>query len=399
MLDNSNVDFSDLIEGHKTILSIIDKHNEGKAKFVGGCVRDFIVYKTISNDIDISTILKPEKVIDLILEYKKNNKNIDCVILDKDKKYGTIVVILRNQKYEITTTRSDIACFGRQAEVELCEDFYTDSLRRDFTINAFYVGLDNKLLDFHNGIDDLNKGIIRFIGNADNRIKEDYLRIIRFFRFNTKFKIHKIDNKVMEVLKSNKNGLLKISRERIRSEIFKMLEYDNWFFGLLNIVKNNFLNEVFLLDYSTPINKIEPTFNSNNEIVKLFYFFNYNFKVMEKLKQILKFTNKESKFVDFLMLIWEKTNSGANFNIEAKMAIFYDKNNFINDTLCLFNDNIKNMIKVFVERKKEIPVLANELISKGYQGKELGDLIKKIEFEFVKSDFELTKDYIFKFLL
>ena len=398
MLNTLSIDFSDLINKHKIILSIIDKNNDGKAKFVGGCVRDYIVYQTISNDIDISTVLEPSEVVEAVLKYKRKNKHVNCLVINKDAKYGTIIVVLNNQKYEITTTRSDIECFGRQANVEFCKDFYIDSLRRDFTFNAFYVGLDNKLLDFHGGIDDLNNGIVRFIGDTESRIKEDYLRIVRFFRFSTKFKITIADDEVLNVLKINKNGLLKISRERIRSEIFKMLEYDNWFFGLYVIINNGFVKEVFLLDSNIRINKIVPLFTSSNEIIKLFYFFNYDFNVIGRLKETLRFTKKEVKFVIFLMELWKKTNYGTNFSIDAKMLVFYDREGFVNHVLCLVNNNIKDEIQLFLKKKKHLPITAKELIDKGFYGKDLGNIIKKLELEFVKSDFELTNEDMLKFI-
>ena len=110
-------DIEKLVEKHRDILQIISKNESKTSKLVGGCVRDFLQFGIFADDIDISTTFLPDEVIELLKNYKKANKNKDVVILDKDKKYGTIVVLIDNVRYEITTTRADIACFGREAKV------------------------------------------------------------------------------------------------------------------------------------------------------------------------------------------------------------------------------------------------------------------------------------------
>ena len=211
-----------LIEKHKEILQLLNSQKSQSAMLVGGCVRDFLMYGKISEDTDISTTLTPDEVKDLLWKWKESNKIDNVVILDRDKQYGTIVVLFNGVRYEITTTRADIACFGRQAKVEFCKDFPADSMRRDFTMNALYLSIDGEIFDYHEGLQDLRQNKVVFIGDADKRIKEDYLRILRFFRFSSKFDNFDFDGNILSVLKENIGGLANVSRERVKNEMWKL---------------------------------------------------------------------------------------------------------------------------------------------------------------------------------
>ena len=395
-------DIKKLVEKHKEILQVISKNDIKTSKLVGGCVRDFLQFGIFADDIDISTTFLPDEVIELLKNYKKVNKNNEIVILDKDNKYGTIVVLIDNVRYEITTTRADIACFGRDAEVTFCENFEEDSKRRDFTINALYVGLDGKFCDFHNGINDLNNGLIRFIGNADKRIKEDYLRIVRFFRFSAKFNNFNFNKEIIKTLQDNKQCLHQLSRERIRSEIWKMLNYKTWFDGLKSIEKCGLIDDIFCLTkYNTTITNdnffevFNEKYNTKKymEVIKLFYFFGYNFDILTEFEEKLKLQNDEKKFVVFLKkcLFLLKENT---LTIELKTIIFHDKmknNNYILSILPLLNQEKQRSIVDFAEEIKPLPISANELIKLGYNGAKLGEKLVELTQKWIESDFQASK--------
>ena len=157
------------------IFSLLNE-KEDTARFVGGCVRDSIIgLKT--NDIDIATKLKPEDVVKIL-----GSESIKVVPTGID--HGTVSVFSKDFNFEITTLRSDISTDGRHAEVIFSDSWEEDSLRRDFTINSIYLKQNGEIYDPHNGIQHLKDRKIIFIGNPDERINEDYLRILRFFRFN-----------------------------------------------------------------------------------------------------------------------------------------------------------------------------------------------------------------------
>ena len=144
-------------------------------KFVGGCIRQAIIGE-FAEDLDLATTLKPDEVKECL---KENNINF----YETGYEHGTITAILNNQKFEITSLREDIVTDGRHAKVRFTSDWEKDSSRRDFTINSIYMNIIGDIYDPNNGISDLKLGIIRFIGNDERRISEDYLRILRYVRF------------------------------------------------------------------------------------------------------------------------------------------------------------------------------------------------------------------------
>ncbi|MDA8676999.1 hypothetical protein N9L63_02800, partial [Candidatus Pelagibacter bacterium] len=145
------------------------------ARFVGGCVRKHLT-NDIIDDIDIATILSTEEI-------KEKFKNTDFKIIDTGIKHGTVTLVLDQLKLEITTLRKDVQTDGRHAEVEYINNWKLDSERRDFTINAIYLDINGNIFDPQMGTIDLKNNNVKFIGDPQKRIAEDYLRIIRFIRF------------------------------------------------------------------------------------------------------------------------------------------------------------------------------------------------------------------------
>lgn len=180
-------------------------------RFVGGCVRDTLAGIT-PKDIDIATDATPEQQHDIYKKY-----DIRCI--DTGIKHGTWTIIL-DKHYEITSLRKDVITDGRHAVVEYVNDWVEDSNRRDFTINAMYMDFRGQTYDYHHGVYDLNNKIVRFVGDADQRIKEDYLRIMRYYRFYARFGNVMYDE---QALFDNINGLKQISVERIWSELKQII--------------------------------------------------------------------------------------------------------------------------------------------------------------------------------
>ena len=194
------------------LFKVVEKHG-GVLRFVGGSVRDAIAGMK-GFDLDLATDLSPDELVEACEE--SGLKTIPIGI-----KFGTVGVVIDNQVLEVTSLRKDIKTDGRHAEVVFTSDWNEDASRRDLTINAVYADEKGNVFDYYNGVDDLEKGIVRFIGSAGQRIKEDYLRILRFFRFYSIFGKAPIDAKALEACKENKDGLKQLSMERIRDELFK----------------------------------------------------------------------------------------------------------------------------------------------------------------------------------
>ena len=223
------------IKEAKIIFSALNKiGEENKVKFVGGCVRKSIIGENI-DDIDLATSLEPT-----VVKSRLNENNIK--VIDTGITHGTVTAILNKKKFEITTLRKDISTDGRHANVEFTLDWNEDSSRRDFTINAIYVDIDGRIFDPLNGIDDLNHGKIKFIGSSEERIHEDYLRILRYFRFFIQYSKNDYDEKVIKTIKENINGINKISNERILDELKKILLLKNFY----TLFSNDISREIFL---------------------------------------------------------------------------------------------------------------------------------------------------------
>lgn len=187
-------------------------------RFVGGCVRDAVRGEEVK-DVDLATVHQPEKVIQLL-----ESKSIKAVPTGID--HGTITAVADGKPFEVTTLRRDVETFGRRAEVAFTNDWHADAERRDFTMNAIYADPDGSVFDPVNGVEDARKGLVRFIGDPDQRIQEDFLRILRFFRFNARFGHDELDEQSLAACVRNKGGLAKLSGERIQSEFLQLLTAD-----------------------------------------------------------------------------------------------------------------------------------------------------------------------------
>ncbi len=193
--------------------------NDGDARFVGGCVRNALVNKPVI-DIDIATPLLPEEVIDRL-------KNHKIAYAPVGLKHGTVTAIVDGTPFEVTTLRLDVQTFGRHAEVKFTDDWKTDASRRDFTMNAIFATVDGDLFDPFGGIADLRNGIVKFVGEAEKRIEEDVLRILRFFRFYAHFGRGEPDSAALKACAAAADQVARLSSERIRQEVLKLLESDN----------------------------------------------------------------------------------------------------------------------------------------------------------------------------
>ena len=160
---------------------------------VGGCVRNFLNNQKIY-DIDIATIFTPDEIVDKF-------SSSDYKIIKTGIEHGTITLSKEGKNFEITTLRKDITTDGRHAKVSYSTDWEVDSERRDFTINAIYLDQRGKIFDPQNGLKDLKDKKIKFIGDPQKRIQEDYLRIIRYLRFSLQYKDFHKDDETIKIIK------------------------------------------------------------------------------------------------------------------------------------------------------------------------------------------------------
>ncbi len=209
---------------------------EGAARFVGGCVRNTILGEDVG-DIDIATTHTPGKVM-AVLE----GAGIKAVPTGID--HGTVTAVVDGKPFEITTLRKDVATDGRHADVAFGTSWEEDAARRDFTMNALYADADGTLYDPLGGYGDAKARVVKFIGDPVARIKEDYLRILRFFRFNAHYAQGDYDKAGLTACADNKDGIAGLSRERIQAELLKLLAAPRALDGLRSMAAAGVLVDV-----------------------------------------------------------------------------------------------------------------------------------------------------------
>jgi poly(A) polymerase len=198
----------------RRLLEVFNGSGE-ETRIVGGAVRNALLGRPVT-EVDCTTTMLPEAIID-------RAKKAGFKAVPTGIEHGTITVIVAGEPYEITTLREDVETDGRYAVVHFGRDFVLDAKRRDFTINALSLGLDGQLYDYTDGVADLAARRVRFIGDAHTRIREDYLRIMRFFRFHAEYAEADPDPEGLAASGAERQGLAILSKERIRHELLKLL--------------------------------------------------------------------------------------------------------------------------------------------------------------------------------
>ena len=373
-------------------------------RYVGGCVRK-IINKENFDDIDLAVNLNPKDVCEAL------NKN-DIKYYESGIEHGTITALINNIKFEITSLRKDVDTDGRHAKVEFSDNWKEDASRRDFTINAIYADIDGSLFDPFDGKKDLENGKIIFIGNAEIRIKEDYLRVLRYIRFFLNYSKAKHEPSVIKIIKKNLAGVSSISPERlldelqklVRSKGFSKLTKDKDSLEIINLVfpqlKNislfrklnsfaikNLAKVDFILLLSLMI--IDGTDNVD--------YFIYKFNLSKKdQKRLLFLNNFFSKKITSTSFSEKNLNKILYFNgREALIDVIYFK---------IFKSNkveskLIKLIKIFKE--KDIPVLPlkADILMEKYQipeGKELGIKLKAIEEIWTNNNFKISEKEVQK---
>ncbi len=220
----------------KTVIAALERAAPGGARFVGGCVRDALLGET-PKDFDIATTLTPAEIIAAVeaAGLRAAPTGID---------HGTVTIIADHQGVEATTLRADISTDGRRASVAFTKDWAVDAARRDFTVNAIYLTPDGFLFDPTGGLADIKTKTVRFIGDAEQRIREDYLRILRFFRFSARF-APAFDRDGMVAVTHLKDGVSTLSAERVGAEFMAILSLPRAVFALDGMIQSGVLEKIW----------------------------------------------------------------------------------------------------------------------------------------------------------
>ena len=397
--------FKELVIG-KEIQKIFKLFNsyskEAELRFVGGCIRKLINDETV-NDIDLTINLKPQNVIEIL---KNNNINF----FETGINHGTITAVIDKKSFEITSLRKDVKTDGRHAQVEYTNNWLDDASRRDFTINAIYSDIDGNLFDPFNGKQDLNNGLIKFIGDPEKRIKEDYLRILRYIRFFIDYSKHDHDEETIKLIKQNLSGLKQVSKDRQLQELKKILNTKNF----TNINSDKISKDLFLLvfpelKYLNRFNKLDSL--SQSILKKKNFAFILSLLLIDNSDDcdyfIYKYnlSNKEKDKINFLKSIFSEEPKKDYFNKEnlSKILIRNGKENLIDVLDFKFLTTKKNK-EYLVDQKKyfvelEVPVMpikAKDLIEKFNlkEGRLLGLILKEIEEQWLNNNFSISNNQV-----
>jgi tRNA nucleotidyltransferase/poly(A) polymerase len=382
---------------NKKIISILNPiYLKTHTQFVGGCVRKAMEGK-LTTDIDLATIYKPQEVRKILL---KNNYKV----LNLGIKYGSITTFSKNCRYEITSLRKDINPDGRHTKIKFTNNWIQDSLRRDFTINAIYCDRFGKVFDPVNGISDLKNKKINFIGNPDLRIKEDYLRILRFIRFSLEFNGNIKDKKVLKIINKNIQFLKLISPERLFIELKKILELKN-----LESIKNKnyfkkILNKIYQLRFFERLSRIKTSKLRLNYLQLLsILLVGYDKKHIFFSKQF-RLSNKESDYLNFVFSQFKSLKNKSYDYKTIKQQIFFYKKELTLDFLYFIfiatkKISYKNLKKyqLFIKEFKVpiFPISGDFLIRRGFkQGKSLGKRLNSLKKSWIENDFKLNLNKI-----
>jgi len=381
-----------------------DYSTDSEIRYVGGCVRKILNNEKV-DDVDMATNLNPEEIKEVL-----KKKNIKFYETGKD--HGTITAHINDEKYEITPLRSDVTTDGRHAKVQFTKDWRKDAERRDFTINSIYSDINGNLFDPFEGKKDLENGKVIFVGDEEKRIKEDYLRILRYLRFFSNYSRAEHDVITLRNIKKNLNGVSKVSSERMLDEFKKI-----------------FISQSL---YQLSLNR------DSFELLQLIF---PQFKNLEKIKRLNPVAKEKLKDIDFIFLLGLLTIDETDnldyflfkYNISKKdqkrliniKSFFYSKkdtfkinfqslwkyyylygqqslNDILNFKIFISKKNDKkfiDLIHYFKNKKAPVfPIKAEDLMKKFNftEGKKLGENLKILEDYWINNNFKINEKDIKK---
>ncbi len=392
--------------GLQKLLAVLSANGE-EARIAGGAVRNALLGEPVT-DIDIATTNLPDNT-----EARAAAAGFKTVPTGKE--HGTITVVADGTPYEVTTLRSDIETDGRRAQVQFGRDWKRDAERRDFTINGLYADADGSVTDLVGGLADLETRTLRFIGDAEQRIREDYLRILRFFRFFAWYGSGRPDAEGIKACARLKEGLDRLSAERVWAELKKLLAAPDPSRALLWMRQTGVLTRVvpesenWGIDFIPGLIDAETAQKWNPDpLLRLEAIVPPDAERLEGLAERLRLSNAEAE----RLKRWAEAALPPAGTSEAELArlAYRGKPEGIGDRVKLAlaaarakadtgtAKRYQRMLKFLKGwQMPDMPVSGNDLLASGLMpGKGLGTILKSLEDEWVDSNFSLNRDALLK---
>ncbi|MCR9270774.1 MAG: CCA tRNA nucleotidyltransferase [Hyphomonadaceae bacterium] len=366
------------------------------ARFVGGCVRNTIMARPV-DDIDIATQLRPEETL-AALERAK----IRAIPTGID--HGTVTAVVDHQPFEITSLRRDVETDGRRAVVAFTDDWTEDAQRRDFRLNALYAAPDGEVFDpVGGGVDDALAGRVIFIGDADERLREDYLRILRFFRFNAWYGAG-IDADGRAACERQRSGLAKIARERIWKELKKLLAAEMprraveamGETGVLDAVlpEHRGADGLHDLELTEQLTGVQP-----DPMLRLMALLPRSALAVQQTGQALRLSNEEAG----RLTMWAADNLPEPVGMksrELRATLYWHGKQAVVDRAMLAGADVRDLLAaVRAWRRPEFPINGDDALAAGLKGKDIGEALSRVARVWVDSDFDLERPALLDLLV
>jgi poly(A) polymerase len=393
-------------KGLADLLAILNQEGE-EARIAGGAVRNALMQESIS-DVDIATTCLPDEVT-------RRAEKAGMLVIPTGILHGTVTVLCDGETYEVTTLRADIRTDGRHAQVSFGRDWRADAERRDFTMNALYAKPDGAIIDLVGGMADIQSRTIRFIGDAETRIREDHLRILRFFRFFAWYGSGRPDAEGLKACTRLKESILNLSVERVWSELKKLLGAPDPSRALLWMRQAGVLSTALPESEKWGIDAVHGLVAAGRDLgwqpdplLRLMSIIPPRVERVEELATRLKLSSLERERLEdwvnsalpnhdldshpFARELYR--GSPAGLSDRLKLALADARSKAVQDDGEMMKAAGYSRLLEFAEKwqRPQFPISGSDLIAAGMEGgPELGARLKEMEGKWVESDFALSK--------
>ena len=383
----------------RKVLGLLNDYEPDSSRFVGGCVRNSLMNEGRSLDFDIATKFEPQEATEIL-------ERGGLQVIQTGVSHGTVTAICEKTSFEITTLRRDVVTDGRHAKVKFTDDWIEDAKRRDFTFNAlYYDGVRTVYDPTGQGIDDARKRRVIFIGDANDRLREDYLRILRFFRLNAQFQLECYEEG-LRACRKNRDGLRLVSRERVWKEFRTLLRRSaNPYQTLVKMYETGVLELVLPhIDKEKLFAKPAALFESSarkkpDELQKIMAVIQRSEVSASETADTLRLSNAHRKRLS----IWAKCEFdfeiGRSNEEWRKLVARTTKEGFFDQVFSFVLESHVGEWEKVMEIVEEwdvppLPVDGNDIAGVGFVERGIGEVLKELRGVWIESDFKYSKQQL-----